>query len=91
VRGGTFSMVVVVVVKDGEARFTRPGFFVIRRGGVWIHRTFLPGLDDLCFYLAGKNPHSDVGNIGQNSTQDLIAAPSLKPPMHSFIVRMALR
>src|ERR1700740_732143 len=32
-----------------------------------------------------------VGNIRQNSTQNLVAAPSLKAPMHSFVVRIALR
>jgi hypothetical protein len=32
-----------------------------------------------------------VGNICQHGTQNLIAAPSLKAPMHSFVVRVALR
>src|SRR5262245_10648436 len=32
-----------------------------------------------------------VGNIRQHATQNLIAAPSLKAPMHSFVVRVALR
>src|SRR5262249_13231590 len=32
-----------------------------------------------------------VGNIRQHPTQNLIAAPSLKPSMHSFVVRVALR
>jgi hypothetical protein len=31
------------------------------------------------------------GNIRQYATQNLIAAPSLKAPMHSFVVRVALR
>src|SRR5216684_400114 len=32
-----------------------------------------------------------VGNIRQPATQNLVAAPSLKAPMHSFVVRVALR
>jgi hypothetical protein len=32
-----------------------------------------------------------VGDIRQHATQSLIAAPSLKAPMHSFVVRVALR
>src|SRR5262249_37326812 len=32
-----------------------------------------------------------VGDIRQHATQNLIAAPSLKAPMHSFVVRVALR
>jgi hypothetical protein len=32
-----------------------------------------------------------VGNIRQHATQNLIAAPSLKAPMYSFVVRVALR
>src|SRR5215475_11623067 len=31
-----------------------------------------------------------VGNIRQHATQNLIAAPSLKAPMHSFVVRVTL-
>jgi len=32
-----------------------------------------------------------IGNIRQHSTQNFIAAPSLKAPMHCFVVRIALR
>jgi hypothetical protein len=32
-----------------------------------------------------------VGNIRQHSTQNFIAAPSLKAPMHRFVIRIALR
>jgi hypothetical protein len=32
-----------------------------------------------------------VGNIRQDPAQNLVAAPSLKSPMHSFVVRIALR
>src|SRR6476661_5953216 len=32
-----------------------------------------------------------VGNVRQNPTQNLVAAPSLKASMHSFVVRIALR
>ena len=32
-----------------------------------------------------------VGNVRQNQTQNLVAAPSLKASMHSFVVRIALR
>jgi hypothetical protein len=32
-----------------------------------------------------------VGNIRQHATQNLIAAPNLKAPMHSFVVRVPLR
>ena len=32
-----------------------------------------------------------VGNVRQNQTQNLVAAPSLKASMHSFVVRVALR
>src|SRR5262245_53784457 len=38
-----------------------------------------------------KHSSSLVGNIRQYATQNRIAAPSLKPPMHSFVVRVALR
>src|SRR4029077_7287714 len=31
------------------------------------------------------------GNVRQNPTQNLVAAPSLKASMHSFVVRIALR
>src|SRR6266487_5730347 len=48
-------------------------------------------VDEAFFLVQRASVAKLVGNIGQNSTQDLIAAPSLKPPMHSFIVRMALR
>ena len=32
-----------------------------------------------------------VGNVRQNPTQNLVAAPSLKASMHSFVVRVPLR
>src|SRR5262245_646987 len=34
---------------------------------------------------------SSLTNIRQHATQNLIAAPSLKPSMHSFVVRVPLR
>src|SRR5262249_14092726 len=32
-----------------------------------------------------------VGNVRQHTTQNFIATPSLKSPMHRFLVRIALR
>ena len=32
-----------------------------------------------------------VGNIRQNATQHFVAAPNLKAPVHSLVVRIALR
>src|SRR5260370_34817649 len=32
-----------------------------------------------------------VGNVRQNPTQNLVAAPSVKTSMHSFVVQIALR
>src|SRR5215470_9041775 len=32
-----------------------------------------------------------VGNIRQHATQNLVATPRLKAPMHGFVVRIALR
>src|ERR1700723_3195110 len=32
-----------------------------------------------------------VGNSHKNATQSFVAAPSLKAPVHSFVVRIALR
>ena len=32
-----------------------------------------------------------VGDVGQNLAQNLVATPRLEAPMHSFVVRIALR
>src|SRR6516165_596573 len=32
-----------------------------------------------------------VGDVGQNLAQNLVATPGLEAPMHSFVVRIALR
>jgi hypothetical protein len=48
-------------------------------------------IDDAFFFVQHAFVAKLVGNIRQNSTQNLVAAPSLKAPMHSFVVRIALR
>src|SRR6266566_4142509 len=48
-------------------------------------------VDEAFFFVQGASVAKLVGNIRQHATQNLIAAPSLKAPMHSFVVRVALR
>ena len=48
-------------------------------------------VDEAFFFVQGASIAKLVGNIRQHATQNLIAAPSLKAPMHSFVVREALR
>jgi hypothetical protein len=48
-------------------------------------------VDEAFFFVQGASIAALVGNIRQHATQNLIAAPSLKAPMHSFVVRVALR
>ena len=48
-------------------------------------------VDEAFFFVQGASIAKLVGNIRQHATQNLIAAPSLKAPMHSFVVRVALR
>src|ERR1700752_515560 len=48
-------------------------------------------IDEAFFFVQRAFVAKLVGNIRQNSTQNLVAAPSLKAPMNSFVVRIALR
>src|ERR1700687_3191129 len=48
-------------------------------------------VDEAFFFVERAAVAKVVGNIRQHSTQNFIAAPSLKSPMHSFVVRIALR
>jgi hypothetical protein len=48
-------------------------------------------VDEAFFLVQCASIAKLVGNIRQRATQNLIAAPSLKAPMHSFVVRVALR
>src|SRR2546422_11760479 len=48
-------------------------------------------VDEAFFFVQCASIAKLVGNIRQHATQNLIAAPSLKAPMHSFVVRVALR
>ena len=48
-------------------------------------------VDEAFFFVQRASMAKLVGNIRQHATQNLIAAPSLKAPMHSFVVRVALR
>src|SRR5262245_52841198 len=48
-------------------------------------------VDEACFFVQYASIAKLVGNIRQHATQNLIAAPSLKAPMHGFIVWVALR
>src|SRR6266498_3574769 len=42
-------------------------------------------VDEAFFLVQRASVAKLVGNIGQNSTQDLIATPSLKPPMFGWL------
>src|SRR6266487_3713372 len=48
-------------------------------------------VDEAFFFVQYASIAKLVGNIRQHATQNLIAAPSLKAPMHNFVVRVALR
>ena len=48
-------------------------------------------IDEAFFFIQRAVFTKLVGNVRQNQTQNLVAAPSLKAPMHSFVVRIALR
>ena len=48
-------------------------------------------IDEAFFFIQRAFVAKLVGDVGQNPTQNLVAAPSLKAPMHGFVVRIALR
>jgi hypothetical protein len=48
-------------------------------------------VDEAFFFVQLALVAKLVGNVRQNPTQNLVAAPSLKTSMHSFAVRIALR
>ena len=48
-------------------------------------------IDEAFFFIQRAVFTKLVGNVRQNQTQNLVAAPSLKASMHSFVVRIALR
>src|SRR5262249_54351764 len=48
-------------------------------------------VDEAFFFVQYASIAKLVGNVRQHATQNLIAAPSLKAPMHGFVVRVALR
>ena len=48
-------------------------------------------IDEAFFFIQRAFVAKLVGNVRQNPTQNLVAAPSLKASMHSFVVRIALR
>src|ERR1700746_3760010 len=48
-------------------------------------------IDEAFFFVQRALVAKLVGNVRQNQTQNLVAEPSLKAPMHSFVVRIALR
>jgi hypothetical protein len=48
-------------------------------------------VDETFFFVQCAAIAKLVGNIRQHATQNLIATPTLKTPMHSFVVRVALR
>src|SRR5262249_15988379 len=45
-------------------------------------------VDEAFFFVQCASIAKLVGDIRQHATQNLIAAPSLKAPMHSFVVRV---
>ena len=49
------------------------------------------GVNEAFFFIECTSVAKFVGNIRQHSTQNFIAAPSLKAPMYGFVVRIALR
>ena len=48
-------------------------------------------IDEALFFIQRAFVAELVGNVRQNPTQNLVAAPSLKASMNSFVVRIALR
>src|SRR6476620_9014996 len=48
-------------------------------------------VDEAFFFVQCTSIAKLVSNIRQHAPQNSIAAPSLKAPMHSFVVRVALR
>src|ERR1700735_3949580 len=48
-------------------------------------------IDEAFFFIQRAVFTKLVGNVRQNQTQNLVAAPSLKASMHSFVVRITLR
>ena len=48
-------------------------------------------IDEAFFFIQSAAVAKLVSNVGQNQTQNLVAATSLKASMHSFVVRIALR
>jgi hypothetical protein len=48
-------------------------------------------IDEAFFFIQRAVFTKLVGNVRQNQTQNLFAAPSLKASMHSFVIRIALR
>ena len=48
-------------------------------------------VDEAFFFVERAAVAKFVGNIRQDPAQNFVAAPSLKSPMHSFVVRIALR
>jgi hypothetical protein len=48
-------------------------------------------IDEAFFFIQCAFVAKLISNVGQNPTQNLVAAPSLKASMHSFVVRIALR
>jgi hypothetical protein len=48
-------------------------------------------VDEAFFFIKRAAVAKLVGNIRQHATQNLVAAPRLKAPMHRFVVRIALR
>ena len=48
-------------------------------------------LDEAFLFVERTRVAKRIGNIGQHPTQNLIATPCLKAPMHGLVVRIALR
>jgi len=48
-------------------------------------------VDEAFFFVERAAVAKFVGNIRQHPAQNFVAAPSLKSPMHSFVVRITLR
>ena len=48
-------------------------------------------VDEAFFFVERAAVAKFVGNIRQDPAQNFVVAPSLKAPMHSFVVRIALR
>ena len=48
-------------------------------------------IDEAFFFIKRAFVAKLVGDIRQHATQNLVAAPRLKAPMHRFVIRIALR